>query len=145
MSHSQFHCIIRLYLDMHGLIFETSIWLLAGSTRYLSFRSWEEESLNEQCLTPSRPKQQQRRCYPIDTRLCLAFAQQTLQRNRSHGCPTFRWHVPPFPRFQSLKCHRLLPEGWRSRLLTSENLRCGLLSVADASIWQKLKAYTTIG
>ena len=36
MSHSQFHCIIHLYLDMHGLIFETSIWLLAGSTRYLS-------------------------------------------------------------------------------------------------------------
>ena len=26
----------RLYLDMHGLIFETSIWLLAGSTRYLA-------------------------------------------------------------------------------------------------------------
>ena len=24
-----------VYLDMHGLIFETSIWLLAGSTRYL--------------------------------------------------------------------------------------------------------------
>ena len=31
MSHSQFH--IHLYLDMHGLVFETSIWLLAGSTR----------------------------------------------------------------------------------------------------------------
>ena len=27
---------IRLYLDMHGLVFETSIWLLAGSTRLLS-------------------------------------------------------------------------------------------------------------
>ena len=38
MSHSQFHSIKRLYLDMHGLIFETSIWLLAGSTRYLSFK-----------------------------------------------------------------------------------------------------------
>ena len=24
-----------LYLDMHGLIFETSIWLLAGSTRWM--------------------------------------------------------------------------------------------------------------
>ena len=33
MSHSQFHSTSRLYLDMHGLIFETSIWLLAGSTR----------------------------------------------------------------------------------------------------------------
>ena len=31
---SQYKC---LYLDMHGLIFETSIWLLAGSTRFLSF------------------------------------------------------------------------------------------------------------
>ena len=34
MSHSQFHSINSLYLDMHGLIFETSIWLLAGSTRF---------------------------------------------------------------------------------------------------------------
>lgn len=25
MSHSQFHCTARVYLDMHGLIFETSI------------------------------------------------------------------------------------------------------------------------
>ena len=25
MSHSQFHCTGRAYLDMHGLIFETSI------------------------------------------------------------------------------------------------------------------------
>jgi len=32
MSHSQFHCTSCLYLDMHGLIFETSIWLLAGSS-----------------------------------------------------------------------------------------------------------------
>ena len=32
MSHSQFHS--RLNLDVHGLIFETSIWLLAGSTRW---------------------------------------------------------------------------------------------------------------
>ena len=31
---SQYKC---LYLDMHGLIFETSVWLLAGSTRLLSF------------------------------------------------------------------------------------------------------------
>ena len=32
MSHSQFHSTSCLYLDMHGLIFETSIWLLAEST-----------------------------------------------------------------------------------------------------------------
>ena len=38
MSHSQFHSIKRLYLDMHGLIFETSVWLLAESTRLLSWR-----------------------------------------------------------------------------------------------------------
>ena len=37
MSHSQFHSKNCFYLDMHGLIFETSIWLLAGSTRLLSF------------------------------------------------------------------------------------------------------------
>ena len=41
MSHSQFHCTGRVYLDLHGLIFETSIcyWqdqpgsLLQGSAR----------------------------------------------------------------------------------------------------------------
>lgn len=33
MSHSQFHCTGRAYLHVHGLIFETSICLLAGSTR----------------------------------------------------------------------------------------------------------------
>ena len=37
MSRSQFHSISCLYLDMHGLIFETSVWLLAGSTRLLCF------------------------------------------------------------------------------------------------------------
>ena len=35
MSHLQFRRINCLYLDLHGLVFETSIWLLAGSTRYL--------------------------------------------------------------------------------------------------------------
>ena len=40
MSHSQFHSIDCLYLDMHGLIFETSVWLLAGSTRLLVPTSW---------------------------------------------------------------------------------------------------------
>ena len=29
----------NLYWDMHGLIFETSIWLLAGSTRFVHFQS----------------------------------------------------------------------------------------------------------
>ena len=35
MSHSQFHSIKCLYLDMHGLIFEISTSVQAGSTRYL--------------------------------------------------------------------------------------------------------------
>ena len=30
MSHSQFHCTGRAYLDMHGLIFETSICYWQG-------------------------------------------------------------------------------------------------------------------
>ena len=34
-----------LYWDMHGLIFETSIWLLAGSTRLVS-RNKENENLS---------------------------------------------------------------------------------------------------
>jgi hypothetical protein len=32
-----------LYWDMHGLIFETSIWLLAGSTRLVQHRAKGEE------------------------------------------------------------------------------------------------------
>ena len=47
-----------LYRDMHGLIFETSIWLLAGSTRFLNRtplwsaerRAWKEDRLKQ--LTP---------------------------------------------------------------------------------------------
>ena len=35
MSRPQSQSIISLYLDMHGLVFKTSIWLLAGSTRLL--------------------------------------------------------------------------------------------------------------
>ena len=31
-----------LYWDMHGLIFETSIWLLAGSTRFVKY-CWAQE------------------------------------------------------------------------------------------------------
>ena len=34
MSNSQFNYVANLYTHMHGLIFETSIWLLAGSTRF---------------------------------------------------------------------------------------------------------------
>lgn len=30
MSHSQFHCIFNLYLDMHGLVFETSVHYWQG-------------------------------------------------------------------------------------------------------------------
>jgi len=43
MSHLQFRRIRCLYLDLHGLVFETSIWLLAGSTRYL-MRSEPEQA-----------------------------------------------------------------------------------------------------
>ena len=46
MSHSQFHSIKRLYLDMHGLIFETSVWLLAESTRLLSWRVFPIETVH---------------------------------------------------------------------------------------------------
>ena len=36
MNHSQFHRTNCLYLNMHDLIFETNIWLLTKSIRYLS-------------------------------------------------------------------------------------------------------------
>ena len=32
-----------LYWDMHGLIFETSIWLLAGSTRFVKSYRWQHQ------------------------------------------------------------------------------------------------------
>ena len=35
-----------LYWDMHGLIFETSIWLLAGSTRFLSISKHKCQCVN---------------------------------------------------------------------------------------------------
>ena len=35
MSHSQFRRITHFYWDVHGLIFETIMWLLAGSTRFV--------------------------------------------------------------------------------------------------------------
>ena len=39
MSLSQFHCTVRLYLDMHGLIFETSICYWQDQPgRHLLFR-----------------------------------------------------------------------------------------------------------
>ena len=37
MSRTQFSSLKQLNLHMHGLIFETSEWLLAGSTRLLLF------------------------------------------------------------------------------------------------------------
>ena len=45
-----------LYWDMHGLIFETSIWLLAGSTRFMhhhwpNIRSLKKTAAWETCLT----------------------------------------------------------------------------------------------
>ena len=43
MSYSQFCRIKSLYLDLHGLIFETSIWLLAGSTRL----KWYDQHNNQ--------------------------------------------------------------------------------------------------
>src|SRR5690606_28750705 len=40
MSLSQFHPLTRLHSHMHGLIFETSISLLAGSTRNRRREKW---------------------------------------------------------------------------------------------------------
>ena len=55
MSRPQSRSTSYLYLDMHGLVFETSIWLLAGSTRYVHvvnvIGGWE--SIDQQ--TPKSP------------------------------------------------------------------------------------------
>ena len=39
MSHSQFHCTGRVYLDLHGLIFETSICYWQDQPGSLSSRA----------------------------------------------------------------------------------------------------------
>lgn len=54
MSHSQVRGLSPSSYHMHGLILETSIWLLAGSTRYLpgflrilSFFDWRKEKTTQ--------------------------------------------------------------------------------------------------
>ena len=55
MSISSF-IINHLYLDMDGLIFETSVWLLAGSTRllFLTHLSPKSEASNSKFITLKR-------------------------------------------------------------------------------------------
>lgn len=43
-----------LYWDMHGLIFETSIWLLAGSTRFL--QDWRRAVLETSAVVSTQTK-----------------------------------------------------------------------------------------
>ena len=56
MSHSQFHSIDRLYLHMHGLIFETSVWLLAGSTRLLKIVNFFRFFIKQREWLPKQSK-----------------------------------------------------------------------------------------
>ena len=81
-----------LYLDMHGLIFETSIWLLAGSTR---------------CL------------YSCDVQGRLAFtfetgivpeASKVIQDDEWWFC--YRLGIDPVPMIQTAK-HFRVPSGYR--------------------------------
>ena len=56
MSHSRFCLRFGLYLHMHGLIFETSISLLAGSTRQILLSFWDSSVYflcREHTLLPS--------------------------------------------------------------------------------------------
>lgn len=58
MSRSQFQSKKFLYLDMHGLIYETSVWLLAESTRLLSFslkRQWRRQRTKSGTLPTPEP------------------------------------------------------------------------------------------
>lgn len=50
MSHSQFHCTGRVYLDMHGLIFETSICYWQDQPG-----SWNREKAEKKATLPSLP------------------------------------------------------------------------------------------
>ena len=61
-----------LYLDMHGLIFETSVWLLAESTRLLS----SIVLLSNKSTTTERHKHQTHRC------VCFVFPAYS-------SCPRF--------------------------------------------------------
>ena len=94
-----------LYLDMHGLIFETSIWLLAGSTRYLARmfkrgagRAWARPTFPRRKLSaveiflnsrgrqgrpdkqrPSRPSKDRH----SDERVKPSHGERSLSRNKS--------------------------------------------------------------
>ena len=109
---------ISLNSDMHGLIFETSIWLLAGSTRYLARmfkrgadRAWARPTFPRRKLSaaemffnsrghqgrpdkqrPSRPSKDRR----SDERVKPSHGERSLSRNkssprvRSFGVPAAR-------------------------------------------------------
>ena len=51
-----------LYLDMHGLIFETSIWSLAGSTRWWLLTSRFTNRTNALLPTPNLPSNENAVC-----------------------------------------------------------------------------------
>ena len=96
---------INLYWDMHGLIFETSIWLLAGSTRYLARmfkrgagRAWARPTFPRRKLSaveiflnsrgrqgrpdkqrPSRPSKDRH----SDERVKPSHGERSLSRNKS--------------------------------------------------------------
>jgi hypothetical protein len=72
---------------MHGLIFETSIWLLAGSTRYLPW----------QCITPLNFNIQQQHVVVV-----VYFYKVTLaQADHKRSCQlTFKWGTFTFSLFE---------------------------------------------
>ena len=77
MSHSQFRRVKSLYWDMHGLIFETSIWLLAGSTRLHLHTSTELRS-SVACAQPDL----------FNTSLLTGGDYKTLSHTTTTNCPS---------------------------------------------------------
>ena len=107
-----------LYWDMHGLIFETSIWLLAGSTRFVSDHQSQGETeqpnqiINDYSNTVSLPPWKLTAAIEhlvIDTELVtqrLQHKQATrLKRPPANECNC--WHLKVIMSYTQRNCYHL--------------------------------------
>ena len=83
-----------LYWDMHGLIFETSIWLLAGSTRFVCYHPAQRQSLRR-----SKPRVTAGSCIRCKAYLINTFPYWTLTQTplweQKRSSPPFSQEIPP--------------------------------------------------
>ena len=107
----------ELYLDMHGLIFETSVWLLAESTRLLSRTQW----LQGHCGAPVEETSMLPLSHAGQLIACQSSKCCPLQRALCHSVTIFggtvRCPLGSFPQSGRVEQHRqILPCFCRSSL-----------------------------